>query len=77
MRTVTNAAEKAAAPKRALYEYRGTNRDLTGPAGAEAPRPNPVTLFSANTAPSCSSCAATTEKVVGGWWCSSCEMAAG
>jgi hypothetical protein len=53
---------------RKLYEWRG----------GQATRPTPtipeITL-DPQAPPVCSSCAGSVEKVVGGWWCSACELA--
>ena len=64
-------------PPRALYEYRGKNRDaaLLNSRDLSLLHTDLPVVARSRVAPPCSHCSASTEKVVGGWWCSSCEIA--
>lgn len=60
---------------RALYEYRGKNRDVSGPLAKAQPAAFDLNL--GRDIPVCTSCSSRGDKVVGGWWCASCEQAIG
>jgi len=66
--TIQNSADHRA--PRALYEYRGNRPE-------QPLQPAPVAFaVSASTRPLCAACSSAADRVVGGWWCSSCESAA-
>jgi hypothetical protein len=52
-----------------LYEWRGGER-------ASRPAPQQIIEMDRTSAPVCNWCFGSVQKVVGGWWCDSCETAA-
>jgi hypothetical protein len=62
---------------RALYVYRGKNHDLglLNSRDMSLIDDAPITTHKSKIAPPCSACSAIGERVVGGWWCASCESA--